>query len=132
MPRPKQWRESYSKHGSSFVRVGASARDSSWQAPLGMGFELVPKDNPTELRAGQTVQVRVLRGGVPVANLEVGFQFENETHVSFATTDKNGRASMKLSKEGRWLINSTNLRRTRKPNLEWESDFATMTVAVGR
>lgn len=132
IPRPKQWRESYSKHASSFVRVGEPAGDSSWHVPLGMGFELVPEDNPTELRVGQMVRVRAVRGGAPVANLEVGFQFENETHVSFATTDANGRAAMKLSKAGRWLINSTSLRRTQKPNLEWESDFATMTVAVGR
>jgi len=132
IPSPKQWRESYSKHASSFVRVGEPVGDSSWHAPLGMGFELLPEDNPTELRAGQTVHVRALRRGTPVANLEVGFQVENETNVSFATTDANGRASMKLSKDGRWLIHSTNLRRTRKPNLEWESDFATMTVAVRR
>ena len=132
IPSPKQWRESYSKHAASFILVGDASRDSSWHQPLGMGFELVPAVNPTGMKVGDVFRVHALRRGKPLANLEVGFQFDGDTHVSFATTDQSGAAQMKLTRSGRWLVNSTSLRRTRAAGLEWESDFATMTVAVAK
>jgi len=132
VPLPRQWRESYSKHAASFVRVGNPGADSSWREPLGMEFEIVPETDPTSLRAGQALRVRVIRGGAPRPNLEVGLQHEGDSHVSFTTTDAAGRASMIVPRTGRWLVNVTDLRRTRATGLEWESDFATLTIAVTR
>ena len=132
VPRPRQWRESYTKHAASFVRVGNPRADSSWSVPLGMEFEIVPEVDPTSLRAGQTLRVRVLRNGTPRANLEVGLQHDGDSHVSFTTTDGAGRASMSVARTGRWLVNVTDLRRTHAAGLEWESDFATLTIAVVR
>lgn len=132
VPKPKQWRESYTKHAATFILVGERSTDSSWHQPLGMGFEIIPDVNPTTLKAGDILRVRAVRAGKPVANLEVGFQFQNDKQVSFATTSAAGSAQMKLSKAGRWLVNATSLRRATKANLEWESDFATMTVGVGK
>lgn len=132
VPKPRQWRESYTKHAATFVLVGESASDSSWRQPLGMGFEIIPDVNPTTIKVGDVLRVHAVRAGKPVANLEVGFQYENDKHVSFATTDSAGQTQMKLSRAGRWLVNATSLRRTRATGLEWESDFATMTIAVGR
>jgi len=129
---PKQWRESYAKHAASFIRVGQPVSDSSWQNPIGMGFELVPEDDPTQIRAGQTLRVRALRNGVAVAGLEIGLQFESDKNVLFVTTDRGGRAVMNMPKAGRWLLHATSLRRTQRPGLEWESNFATITLAVAR
>jgi hypothetical protein len=33
-----------------------------------------------------------------------------------------------LDKSGRWLLRGTDLRKSTKPNLDWESDFTTLTV----
>ena len=130
VPRPRQWRESYAKHMTSYVRVGDPGADLSWRQPLGTGFELLPEVDPTALRAGQSFKVRVIRAGNPVTRLEVGLQHEGDSHVSFTTTDATGRASMTVTHAGRWLVNATDLRRTHVPGLEWQSDFATLTIAV--
>ncbi|MEP6764596.1 MAG: DUF4198 domain-containing protein [Gemmatimonadaceae bacterium] len=132
VPKPKQWRESYTKHAATFVLVGEPANDSSWRQPLGMGFEIIPDVNPTTIKVGEVLRVHAVRAGKPVASLEVGFQYENDKHVSFATTNAAGTAQMKMNRAGRWLVNATSLRRTHAKGLEWESDFATMTIAVGR
>ena len=95
-----------------------------------MGFEIVPELDPTTLLAGDAFSVRVIRSGAPVANLQVRLQHEGDAHVSFASTDAAGRARMTLSKPGRWLVNATDLRRSHKAGLEWESDFATLTIAT--
>lgn len=130
MPLPRRWRESYTKHTASFVRVGNPRSDSSWREPLGMGFEIVPEVDPTELHVGQTFPVRVERGGRPVARLPVGLQNEGDAHVSFSTTDASGRARMELTHGGRWLLSVTDLRRSHAHGIEWVSDFATLTIAV--
>ena len=130
VPSPKRWRESYVKHAMSYVRVGNAGVDTSWRHPLGLGFEIVPEVDPTALRAGDAFPVRVLRAGLGVAHLQVGLQHEGDPHVEFSTTDATGRTRVILARSGRWLVNVTDLRRSAKPGLEWESDFATMTIAT--
>lgn len=130
VPAPRHWRESYTKHAASFVRVGSPGADSSWREPLGMGLEIVPEVNPTALHAHQMFRVRVLRGGRPDPGVEVGLQREGDAHVAFTRTDEGGRATMRIPGSARWLVNVTDLRRSTRAGLEWESDFATLTIAV--
>ena len=62
----KTWRERYSKHAKSFVRVGTSAAtDTSWSMRTGQPYELVPLQNPTALAADDTPGVLALRCGQP-------------------------------------------------------------------
>jgi hypothetical protein len=130
MPEPKRWRESYVKHASSYIRVGAPARDASWAAPLGLGLEIVPAYDPTYLVAGANFPVRVLRRGVPLKGFNVGVQREGETAKNFVPTDNNGKAWILLPKAGRWILFGTDLRRVHEPGLEWRSDFVTTTIGV--
>jgi uncharacterized GH25 family protein len=130
IPAPKRWRESYVKHASTFIRVGNPGADSSWARPLGLGLEIVPERDPTLLTAGDTLPVRVLRGGSPLAGFVVGARHAGATKATFFPTDAAGRARITLPSSGQWLLAGTDLRRTSRPNLEWESDFTTMTLAV--
>ena len=129
MPGPKQWREAYVKHAATFVRVG-NVSDAGWTAPLGLGFELQPLADPTALTPGQTLDIRVSRGGTALAGQPVTLRREGDTSISVVTSDAAGRVTMRLAREGRYLIAATQLRRATRPNLEWESDFATLTLAV--
>ncbi len=127
---PKQWRESYSKHAMTFVRVGAPSVDSSWATPLGLALEIVPEHDPTALRAGDTLAFRVLRGGRPLSGFAVSARSAGATTAKFVTTDTAGRARVALPTPGLWLLAATDLRRSERPGLAWESDFTTVTLAV--
>lgn len=126
----RRWRETYSKHAKSFVRVGAPKDDRSWAEPVGMGLELVPERDPTRLRAGDELVVRLLHGGQPLPGLAVGLVREGSEHGTLARTDAAGRASFRLGEAGRWLLRATHLRPASAPEVDWESDFATMTFGV--
>jgi uncharacterized GH25 family protein len=132
----QKWTESYTKHAMTFVRV-TPARDSAWTAdkswtkPLGLGLELLPERDPTALRAGDTLIVRVLRKGVPIPGFSVGAIREGRTKATFFKTDVNGRAGVVVDADGRWLLNGTSLRRATTAATVWESDFVTATVHVG-
>lgn len=132
MPAPRRWRERYIKHAKSFVRVAAPpASDSSWGEPIALGLELVPQSDPTNLTAGDTLVVRVLLHGDPVSSFVVGALREHEHGTpAFSRTDSSGLARVPLPAAGRWLLTGTRLRRSSVPQLEWESDFTTLTLAV--
>jgi len=130
MPAPRRWRELYSKHAKAYVRVGQPAEDRSWAEPVGMALEIVPEKDPTALRPGEDLPVRVLRNGQPVASFAVGLVGPDNAHGVLKTTDGQGRATFTIPRAGRWLLRATDVRRSTKPEADWESDFTTLTFEV--
>jgi uncharacterized GH25 family protein len=129
-PEPRRWRETYTKHAKAIVRVGDTP-DESWREPVGLGLELVPKADPTRLHAGDTLAVRVLEDGRPLAGLPLRAVTRGRA-PAFVTTDANGEASIPLLSGGPWLIAGTALRASPRHPGEWESDFTTLTLDVAR
>lgn len=125
----EKWRETYVKHAKRFARAGTRG-DESWREPLGLGLELVPLSDPTALRAGATLEVRLLKNGQPLAGLPVRASRPGAPHV-FVTSGPDGRASFALDAAGPWLLAATELRAGQEPSL-WESDFATLSLEVGK
>lgn len=131
VPAPRRWRESYVKHAKSFVRVGEPpAEERAWAVPLGLALEIVPERDPTALKEGDALRVRVLRGGQPLAGFALGFVSAGETREHVAVTGADGRATATLDARGVWLVHGTDLRRVMSTDREWESDFTTMVVEV--
>ena len=128
--RSKRWRESYRKHSKTFVRVGDADADTSWREPVGMFLEIVPEKDPTTLRVGEDFPVRVLKNGKPFADFSLGIVAEGETKGSTKKTNIDGKVSVRLDKSGRWLLRGTDLRKSSKQDVDWESDFTTLTVQV--
>jgi uncharacterized GH25 family protein len=126
----KPWREIYSKHAKTFVRVGRPKADRSWSEPVGMPLEIVPEKDPTALRAGDEFPVRVLKNGAPLIDFSLGIVHDGKTNRAFKKTDAAGRAVFKLARPGKWLLRGTELRSSNKPATDWESDFATLSFEV--
>jgi hypothetical protein len=127
--RPRRWRETYTKHAKTFVRVGEAAGDRSWAGPVGMALEVVPERDPTALSAGDELPVVVLKGGAPLAGFAVGLVHETGAH-ELSKTDAAGRVTFRLARAGRWLLRGTELRKPGTPDGEWESHFTTLAVNV--
>lgn len=123
-----RWRETYIKHTKTFIRVGDPKGDVSWREPVGMVLELVPEKDPTTLEAGNELPIRVLRGGKPVSGLSVGLASAGDSKGSLRVTDSEGRVTFLLPRAGWWLLRATQLGKSSKPDADWESHFATMTV----
>jgi uncharacterized GH25 family protein len=127
----KTWREQYSKHAKTFVRVGeVPASDQSWSRPVGMYLEIVPQSDPTRLVVGSELAVRLLREGSTVAGVAVAAQREGGAAAQMQKTDPGGAATFRLDAPGSWLIRCTVLRALPGPEVDWESHFTTLTVHV--
>jgi len=127
---PKRWREVYAKHPKTFVRVGDPKADRSWAEPVGMILEIVPEKDPTTLREGDELSVRVLKNGTPYGAFSLNALAAGETKGETQKTDPAGRVTFRLNKAGAWLLRGTDVRKSTKMDADWESDFTTVTLEV--
>jgi uncharacterized GH25 family protein len=128
---PKRWREIYTKHAKTFVRVGEAKSDTSWSEPVGMKLEIIPESDPTSLKAGDEFTVRVLNEQRPMSGFPIGIVFAETRKSTIAITDNSGRVTFRLAVTGPCMLRGTDLRRSTKPDVDWESDFTTLTIRVG-
>jgi uncharacterized GH25 family protein len=126
----KRWREIYTKHPKTFVRVGEPKADPSWAEPVGAALEIVPEKDPTALHEGDEIVVRVLKNGAPYPEFSLNAVAAGETKGETRKTDSAGRATFLLKKRGPWLLRGTDVRKSTQGDADWESDFATLTVEV--
>lgn len=128
--KPKQWRESYVKHAKTYVRVGDPNAPRPFVKNVGMALEILPDRDPTLLAAGDTLRVRVHYRGKLLPNFTIAAFREGGSKPGFAKTDASGKASIILPKTGAMLLAAVHLRRVHEKNLEWRSDFTSMTFPV--
>jgi uncharacterized GH25 family protein len=128
-----QWRETYRKHAKTYIAVGADRfvrPDSSWKTPAGMILEIVPEAHPCLLRAKDTLPVRVLLNGKPLVDFPLGIEREGDKEHVLHRTDFEGRTNFPLPKAGRYLIHGTFLTPSTTSEMDWYSDFTTLTINV--
>ncbi len=125
--KPPRWREFYTKHQKTFVRVGNAETDSSWAEPVGTALEIVPEQDPTAVREGEDFAVRVLKNGKPYADFALNALAAGEKKGETRRTDANGRIVFRLHKATTWLLRGTDLRKSTRDDADWESDFVTLT-----
>lgn len=124
----QRWKETYRKMAKTFVRVGEPGTDRSWADPVGMELEVVPEEDPTAVRAGSPLPLRVLRGGKGLPGFAVAAAGTGRS--SMRTTDADGRVSFTPDEAGPWLIKGTLLEESKAADTDWESLFTTLTVSV--
>lgn len=127
--RQQRWRETYSKLAKTYARVGDAAGDSSWQQPVGLELEILPLDDPTTLRPGQQLRLRVTRAGRPLPGFAVSAVPAGGAAV-LKTTDAQGTVAFTAGESGPWLLRGTLLEESAAPESDWKSLFTTLTVLV--
>ena len=131
-------RELYSKHVKAVVQVGEK-RSDGYKANLGYPIEIVPQQNPYELKAGDVLSVQVLRDGKPVASRFVyasyaGYHSHDDQGGQVAAvktrTAAAGMAKINLEKSGQWYIRLIHMVASGRKDVDFESNWATLTFEV--
>ena len=97
----------YVKSVKTFLNVGQPS--DGWGKPLGHEIEVVPLANPVSLSVGDALPLEVRLHARPAAGAEVfavyeGFESEDHEAPVNTTTDKEGKAQVKLDRPGLWLV----------------------------
>ena len=100
---------SYSeKFSKALLTVGASSGEA-FSKTLGHSLEIIPLQDPTKMKVGDVVSIKVLFQGKPllsatVSGVYAGFSEEPATFAYTTSTNKEGIAKIKLIHNGTWLL----------------------------
>ncbi len=123
----------YATHVKAVFQVGATPSEA-YSTVLGYSAEIVPAENPYQLKRGGTLPLRCLIDGRPVVGLVVtaGGQGPRGVAITAAriTTDAEGIARIPLTSAGRWYVKFAKVRQSSEPGLNYESQRATLTFDV--
>jgi uncharacterized GH25 family protein len=125
--------ERYSKHVKAIFQVG-EARTDTFQKALGYPVEIIPLQNPYALKAGDTLTVRCLKDGQPLAHQSVLYGWQTRSGPAAtrkARADAQGIVPIKLGATGVWYVKFINMTRVNEAKVNYESKWASLTFLIG-
>lgn len=134
-------KEAFSRCVKALVRVlpapGAKAAgtvEAGFDAVAGLTLEIVPEANPLALQPGESLPVRLLWKGKPLADQQVSaLSAERPDDPVLARTDAEGRARLLLARRGLYLLKSVHFARTREgEEARYRSTWAALTFELPR
>jgi hypothetical protein len=129
----KPGRERYWRSLKSLLRAGDKG-DDTWKKALGQKLDIVPLIDPTGLKAGSFLEVRILLFGKPLAGATVSAlnRSGGKTVTLRAKSSSAGKVGFKLGKPGAWLVRLVHMRRAKNDKqADWESFWSALTFAIG-
>ncbi len=122
-------REQFSRCAKSLVLSGPAGHNDGDRV-LGFNLELFAERNPYELRAGETLPVRLTYENRPLAGaLVVAMNRQNPSEKITARTGTDGRVKLALpTRNGMWLIKAVHMVPAADgSNADWSSYWASLT-----
>ena len=119
-------RERFYRFAKSVLNANGNGSGARFDQPFGYRFEIIPETNPC---AATPLRVRLLFEGKPLAGaLVTALHRDDATARLRVRSDKDGRVTLNLPKNGVWLIKSVQLvPAPAGTNADWESLWASLT-----
>lgn len=120
----KEGRERYRRYLKALFQVGDQS-DDIYNRVLGQRLEIIPQSNPYGMKPGDTLRVRIIFEGKPLAGAKV-FAYNrsgDEVHEQAQRTTSDGMVAFKLDRPGEWLVRLVHMRRCVRDcaEIDWES-----------
>ena len=118
----------YTKYAKTFVRAGAGAGEQAWSQPTEGRLELVPENDPTQLRDGDSLRLLLLEKGEPRPRYPLSVIHGGTPRLY--QTDEHGRVTIDAPSAGPYLVRATTLETSAAPATDWDVHFTTLTFEV--
>ena len=127
----KPGNEVYSRCAKSLIAVDGTGK-SGYDRALGFTLEIVAESNPVKFHAGETMRVRVLHEGKPLAGALVkAIALEDPENTLTARSGKDGRVALRLAHRGVWLVKTVHMvPAPKETGADWESLWASLTFEL--
>lgn len=129
----KPAKERYHKHVKSLVQVG-NARSNHYATAMGYPAELIPVENPYDLKSGATLHVKTMVDGKPAGGQYVVYggmtMDEKGIEAKSVRSNAEGVATISLAAAGTWYIKFINMTKVRGDSVDYESKWASLTFQV--
>ncbi len=136
----KPGRERYSRYAKLVIRAGDGPADHVTN-PAGLKAELVPLVDPTTLRRGDTLAVRLLADGRPVSGalvgaIDAGSKGAPDDWPLKGRSDADGVVRFVLNAPGPWLVRSVHMVRRGGESgpqaADWESSWTSLVFDLAK
>lgn len=130
--RGVRWQETYVKHARIEID-GEEAAGRAAEALPELGLDARLRNARRPLRAGDTLQVQLLRDGRPLAGMSVQLRRDGDDGVAadaWQVSDADGRIAAPLDAAGRWILRGVDLRAAADGSDRWDSRFLTLAFEV--
>lgn len=127
----KRGKELYARYSKLFVQAGKKT-DNLFKKAVGLPLEIMPEQNPTQLKAGSRVSFKVLFKGKPEfgARVKVWNHYNNRTTMQPVFSQQDGRIEALISSPGMWMVSVVKMIPSKDPKADWESFRATLVFGV--
>jgi uncharacterized GH25 family protein len=123
--------EFYARYAKLLLQVG-EVTDKTYQHVVGFPLEIIPDENPYELKRGDPVHFTVLFNSKPLfgAKVRIWNRHDNRTTVQNIHTEKNGKVETRISSPGTWMVSVVTMIPSAEPGAEWQSYWASLTFGA--
>jgi hypothetical protein len=123
--------ENLTQYVKVFLQAG-SLRDSTYKTVLGSPMELVPENNPTHLKLGDTMRIKVLVYGKPKLGVRVKVwnRVSGRSTLQNIYTQRDGCIEFRISSKGVWVIDSLFTEPSHQPEIDFETQHSTLVFGV--
>jgi uncharacterized GH25 family protein len=127
----KNGREMYARYTKLFVQAGKK-KDDTYKKEIGLPLEIMPIQNPYQLKVGSRVSFKILFKGKPLfgARVKVWNRHNNRTMVQNIYSQQDGVIETHISNPGMWMVSVVNMIPAQHPKADWESFWGSMVFGV--
>lgn len=127
----KTSRELYRRFAKLLVQAGART-DDTYKKITGQKLEIVPSQNPYDLKSGDYLECKVLYRGNPEphALVKVWSHIGNKVFLQNIYTESDGTIKFPISNSGPWMVSTVKMLRADVANAEWQSFWSSLVFEI--
>lgn len=127
----KPSRENYTRYAKLLVQCG-NASDEIYKRKVGTKVEIIPLSNPYTLKSGDYLECEILYDGKPAPHqmVKVWTFINKRAFLQNAYTEDDGRVKFPISNAGPWMVSFVKMVKSEKPNVDYESMWASLVFGI--
>lgn len=127
----KKSTEFYTRFAKLLVQSG-NRTDNTFKKAVGLRYEIVPEQNPYDLKTGDYLQCKVLFEGKPAPHtmVKVWNRINDNTFLQNLFTENDGTVRFPISATGPWMVSSVKMITSEKEGAEYHSLWASLVFGI--
>jgi uncharacterized GH25 family protein len=124
-------RELYTRYSKLIVQVDGLL-DDTWRKQVGHKLEIIPDQNPGAIKSGDYMGCQVLYQGKPMPHIlvKVWGHVGNRIFLQNIYSENDGTIKFPISASGPWMVSAVKMEKSKKPEADWESSWASLVFNV--
>jgi uncharacterized GH25 family protein len=124
-------KELYARYTKLFLQAGKKT-DDTYKKQVGFPLEIMPEQDPYQLKVGSRVSFKILFNGKPLfgARVKVWNRHNNRTIMQPVYSQQDGMIEAHISNPGTWMVSVVKMIPSKDSKADWESFWGSLVFGV--